>query len=223
MEIQAIHGFLSGHPLFTCLGENEVSRLAAAAGYVEYQPGDTVTSGPVDGACLSAVVTGKCGAFAHGTGQTLPLRSFGPGDVFGVSGLFSGAPDVSGIRAVTETGILHIPETALMEAVTGNAGFAVAYITFLTQKIVFLNRRIACLGAGSASRKLAAWLSDNIPEGQGPVRLPVSMERLSSMLDMGRASLYRACEDLEAQGLLIRNGKTWEVPDGAALRDLFGL
>ena len=60
--------------------------------------------------------------------------------------------------------------------------------------------------AGSAERRLSLFLADN--ESEGVYCANVSMVALADMLDIGRASLYRAFDKLEAEGFIEKKEKT---------------
>jgi CRP-like cAMP-binding protein len=74
----------------------------------------------------------------------------------------------------------------------------------LAGRVRFLNRKIQCFTAGSAERRLALWL---LSEEEEVITLPSSLTTLSDMLDIGRASLYRALDKLENSGLISREGR----------------
>ena len=100
---------------------------------------------------------------------------------------------------------------------------AMRYIDFLSDRIRFLNRRIATLTAGSAERRLAAWLDTVMPDSTDRIVLPFPVNRLADTLGLGRASLYRAFDDLTASGYLTRDGKTVILHDRTAMRQANGL
>jgi DNA-binding IclR family transcriptional regulator len=52
----------------------------------------------------------------------------------------------------------------------------------------------------------------------GTVTLHVSLSRLADMLDMGRASLYRALDALSDSKIISKDAKTVKVLDRNALR-----
>ena len=79
---------------------------------------------------------------------------------------------------------------------------ALNYMAFLTDRVRFLNSRIAVYTSQGASGKLYSWLCAN---GDGDGALPkLSMTKLAAALNMGRTSLYRAFDELEKQNLLVR-------------------
>ena len=85
------------------------------------------------------------------------------------------------------------------------------YIAFLAQKTLYLNQKITYLTAGSAEQKLAYWLDTNAHDDAVQLNLP--MNALCTMLDLGRASLYRAFDKLEHDGFILREQKTVRLLD----------
>ena len=96
----------------------------------------------------------------------------------------------------------------MRELLAQDEGFRDAYLVLLSDRVRFLNRKIQCFTAGSAERKLALWL---ISEDQKSIVLPSAIASLADMLDLGRASLYRALDKLEDEGLISRSGRTITV------------
>ena len=77
-----------------------------------------------------------------------------------------------------------------------------------------LNRKIRYLTAGSAERRLALYLSSFESE---TVELDASISSLSELLDIGRASLYRAFDTLIADGYIQKDGRTIHILDPDAM------
>ena len=88
----------------------------------------------------------------------------------------------------------------------------------MSKKVVYLNRKISTLVAGSAEKKLVAYLLE--VEFDSVCSLNVSMSSLADMLNVGRASLYRAIDDLENRGLIKKNGKMIIISDHEALSSI---
>jgi len=99
--------------------------------------------------------------------------------------------------------------------------FRMNYIRFLSERICFLNTKIACFTAGSPERKLASFLLSGCPDGSDRYSLIINANSLSEMLNVGRASLYRAFEKMEADGLITKDGKQITVPDKNILKQHF--
>ena len=87
------------------------------------------------------------------------------------------------------------------------------YIRYLAGRVWFLNETISNLTAGTVEQRLAGFLLERPASG-----IPSSMAGLARQLNVGRASLYRAMDALEAEGLIRRDGKTLTVLDWEGLR-----
>jgi CRP-like cAMP-binding protein len=136
------------------------------------------------------------------------LRTFSAGAVFGISDWYADPKaGLSRIEAKEETDVLTIRPAGVRLLLEESRSFREHYISFLTGRIRFLNQKIEYLTAGSAEIKLSHYLL-SLDESQ-TVTLPISMSALAEMLDLGRASLYRAMDKLTADGFLVRNGHNY--------------
>jgi DNA-binding MarR family transcriptional regulator len=96
------------------------------------------------------------------------------------------------------------------------------FLEFLSGKIRFLNRKIVTLTAGSAERRLAYFLDTSIPEGKDDTaEITVQMNSLCEMLNLGRASLYRAADRLCEEGFIERIGKTIRIINRKGMMDKY--
>ena len=143
-------------------------------------------------------------------GQVL-LNMIGAGGVFGAAALF-GKNKVycSRLLALGACKVMFFTEELVQSLISRNGTAAMNYVRFLSDRIRFLNSKIATFTADSAKSKLMRYLVSqaelqNNPEGN--VVLPVSCQKLAESLNIGRASLYRAFEQLENDGLIRRSGK----------------
>ena len=117
--------------------------------------------------------------------------------------------------------VLFIPADTVKYLLENDKTVMYNYVNFLSDRICFLNRKISCLTAGSVERRLALYLcsaievSFNVNENDAvyDLALPVSFSSLATMLDIGRASLYRAFDRLEADGFITKNGNHITVRD----------
>lgn len=215
------------HPLFAACAPQTVAALLTDSHPVDFAAGEPLRrygEPPV----LCFLITGEASVYTPGDGSDCLLRLLRAGDVFGVADLFApdgttSAASLTRVTAACPTRALFFSEDTVRGCLTRDPVFAVGYIRFLADRIRFLNRRLTCLGAGSATRRLAAWLDVTVPEGADSCVLPLSLSRLPDALGLSRASLYRALDELEQDGYLLRSGKRVTLPDRAALRREFGL
>lgn len=162
---------------------------------------------------IGVVLSGKAVVYSFDGARQVLLRTFGAGEVFGVAALFSSDDDfVTSIYAKTDCDVLFIGDEAVYSMIDEDAAVRKNYITFLSEKIRFLNRRITCFTAGSAERRLSLYLL-GLPRTDGYVTLNISMSALSETLDVGRASLYRAFERLTSDGFIERGKKSVRIQD----------
>ena len=132
------------------------------------------------------------------------LRELSQKDVFGIANLFSSASFVTNIRAATPCRILFLPELAVRHLLENDRAFLYNYLGFLSGRIRFLNQKICYFTAGSAERKLALYL---LSFKSQKIRIDLPLSSLAELLDLGRASLYRAFDALEEAGYLQKDGR----------------
>ncbi len=155
---------------------------------------------------------------SSGAGNAM-LKVLCVGDMFGISNIYSrDLPFPSIITAKCASSVLFISADAFMLLVENDLGALRAYLAMLNNKIGYLNQKICTLTAGSTEKRLALYLVEN--ECANEVICPVSMSALADMLNVGRASLYRALDTLTAQNLIKRDGKKIIILDKNALLNL---
>ena len=110
--------------------------------------------------------------------------------------------------------VLFLEHDAVRTLLGKDAAFLDAYLAFLADRVQFLNQKIRCFTAGSVERRLALWLAENAQNG--PITAS-SLTGLAEILNVGRASLYRALEKLENDGLILRNGRELQIPNADEL------
>lgn len=217
MTTDALLTQLDHCPLFCGV---DPDRLAAAvagpdAAAVTVPAGETVDS-PASAKAprLCVLLSGKAAVTTPDPDHNVLLRFLGAGDLFGIANLFSGERFVSTVRAETDCDCLFLSERAVRGLLDADPQFRENYIGYLAGRIRFLNRKIGYLTAGSAERRLALYLAGL---GQGEIILRESISALSELLNLGRASLYRAFDRLTADGWLIKNGKHLRLTDPEAM------
>ena len=132
--------------------------------------------------------------------------------MFGVANLFCETlPFPSFVIAKSASRVLFISAWALKNLIENDRTVLGNYLELLSTKIVYLNRKIATLSAGTPEAKLSHLILENEVDGIFMPGTPVSS--LAIMLDTGRASLYRAFDRLVAEGYIVRRGKSIVILD----------
>lgn len=154
-------------------------------------------------------------------GHGVVLNTLGPGDSFGVAGLFTQNKHyVSTVSANRPTCVLLLTGQHLQELFAADGTIALRYIGFLSDRICFLNRKLDSFTASSAEARIALYL---LEQAQGNrVQISGGYAGLSRQLGIGRASLYRCLDSLEATGILARQDREILLLDLDRLADIAG-
>ncbi len=163
---------------------------------------------------LPVIAEGRAQIVSGEGSRCAVLRSLSEGDSFGAASLFAkGEAHRTAVKSVGGCRVVTLPKGTLMTLIKEEPNCAVAYISFLSDRISFLNRKITAFTAGSAEAKLSAYLSGLERGADGAVSTEVSYIKLAQMLGISRASLYRSLDSLEAEGLIERRGRTLYIKE----------
>ena len=152
---------------------------------------------------LGLVVTGSVAVINGGAVVNL----IAAGGLFRAAAVFGDASPTE-IAAREESQLLLLSPGLLLELFEAYPDFLTAYLAFLARRIQFLSQRIRTLTAGSAEERLYLYLKDQAQSaGSRELFFPMKGEELARALNMGRASLYRAFDQLTLQGKILRSGR----------------
>ena len=185
--------------------------LIAMPEFLKIQRDQIILSPGQTGDALYVLCDGRAAAYSADADKNVLLRTFEPYEMFGISNLFTDQPFVTKIIAKTDCIVLVLHKPFLSYLIDHDQAVRSQYIAFLAKKTLYLNQKISYLTAGSAEQKLACWLDANANDDVVLMQIP--MNALCTMLDIGRASLYRAFDKLEQDGFIIREHKTVRILD----------
>ncbi len=163
---------------------------------------------------VGLVLSGKATVHTTDPSRRALLRILSKGDMFGLAGIFSDEPEMSKIYADGTCKCAFFSRETISHLLERSDAFRRNYIGFLSNRIRFLNRKIGYLTAGSAERRLALYL---LSFEANEVELSDSISALSDLLNLGRASLYRAFDKLCEDGYLLKEGKRLTLLDPEAM------
>ena len=142
------------------------------------------------------------------------------GAMFGAAALLNSEPEyATKITAIERSRVLFLPQRLIKRMIEREPDIAENYIRYLSERILFLNRKIYFLTAGTAEQRLAGFLLDNLAVGEFS-EMPMTMHRLADALNMSRASLYRAFDELTASGAVSKQGKLVCINNAELLKNL---
>ena len=205
--MKELYEILEKLPITQCAQKETIARACRIRmpEIITYSKGDTILSSGELTNKLCVLCDGCAVAYSAEESHPVMLRSFKPYELFGISNLFTDSPFATNVVAKTACTILILDSEFLSYLIDNDKNVRYQYIAFLANKTLYLNQKIVNLTAGSSEKRLACWL-DTQAKGD-TMTLEIPMNSLCTMLDMGRASLYRAFDQLEHDGFIKRNGK----------------
>ena len=159
---------------------------------------------------LAVILKGSADVYKETEKGRLFMSILPKGAVFGMAVLFyEGNGFINTVCAREDCRVLFITKEQLEKLFALYPVCAANYITVLSEKIHYLNSKIAFLTSASPAGRLLSWLiSESEKQKKDEFCLPMSYSELADALSLGRTSLYRSFDELEQQGRLIKNGKT---------------
>lgn len=218
MKKEDIINKLKKHPLFIGVDTDALSVAINSTDTIteEFKQGEEIFSPQSAEKRLGFILNGEANVYSADGNRSALIRSLVSGDTFGVSNLFDkDSCFVSLIVAKKASSVIFFSPQAIEMLLNDSTVFRTNYIRFLSQRICFLNRKISCFTAGSPERRLTVFLCSQSNESS--FSLNVNANSLSEMLNVGRASLYRAFDKLIADGFIKKDGKIITILDRSAL------
>ncbi|MBQ3500951.1 MAG: Crp/Fnr family transcriptional regulator [Oscillospiraceae bacterium] len=186
----------------------DIERFGEKIEFVTAKKGEALMTQKHFSRCLALIIKGSASVTKISLdGRRTVINRLSEGDVFGMATLFyEEAEFPSEIIAGSSLRLAVLPKGVVEEAFETSPEFAKAYVTLLSEKIIFLNKKISAYSEGDASEKVLRWIL-TMANGESELVLPCSVSKLAQMLGIGRASVYRAFDALQEQGIIGRNGK----------------
>ncbi len=184
--------------------------------FVQFSKGETVFSKNDTKRFLMYIVKGKVEVYT--ADSIYQMRKIDAGNFFGVASLFNEEGYVTDVIADSDVSVIMFEQQLVDIWIRNCPTFAANMITFLCQRVRFLNRRIALLTNDSSQHSLNGYLVGAY-ENWGPeFTLPQSCAALARTLNISRSALYRALADLETNNIIKRQGKKITVLNIDALK-----
>ncbi len=174
-----------------------------------YSKGEDIYSPDCFEKSLALILKGTAEVSKHTEKGTLFMSRLTAGNVFGMSCIFSDAEDFpTRVTARETTRILFITRQQLKELFILFPQVLENYLGILSRKIHFLNEKIESISAPDAAAALKGYLTETAERlGTDSFTLPVSAQKLASILGVGRTSVYRAFDKLIQDGFIKKDGK----------------
>lgn len=171
---------------------------------VSYAKNDIVFSRETYSPVLCLIIKGEARV---SKGETV-ISHLKDGEIFGAAFLYNQSYEFENtVTALTPLKVVIIEKDGVNELIKCDSSVSFNYISYLSERIGFLNSKIEGYTKPNAEEKLMLYLKKNADINNGKCEISVSMTELSHVLQISRASLYRVIETLENQGKICRDGK----------------
>lgn len=203
--------------LFEGCDRDTVMRLLALhARAVRLESGEALPDSMENGGRRFAVLTdGSAVVYADRSDRTSLMRYVRRSDTVGVASFYTSSEFSSEVVSFPGRSVFLMIGTGFTEAISETSSFSrfsLNYLSYLSDRIAFLMSRISCVTSGSADSKLAFFLRNSAGKDR-VVRIDMPMSSLASLLNIGRASLYRSLDHLTEAGVILREGNMIFVKD----------
>ena len=192
MTQDIIKELLSCADIFKNAGKKTIEKMSSEE-TVLFSKGQVISDYENYSRHIGVVLFGTILAEEKNSGNRIVLNTLREGNVFGVTSIFSIEDEnVSCIVSKTQSEILFISEENFKNYILEDRELNLAYITFLTDRIRFLNRKISTFATPTTEHALARYLLS-----QDSDEIKVVGASLAKQLNIGRSSLYRALRELQ--------------------------
>ena len=195
-----------------CLDEAVISTESFKKGDIIYSPESFSKR-------LGIILCGECFINRINIDNTrVPIKRIERLDPFGITAVFSKEDEFpTEIVATKECTVSFIEEESLLKMIGYSPRIALNVITLLTDRIAFLNKRVAELSSGDCENKLSRYLYDQYKKN-GACELNFNCKKTAELLNIGRASLYRSIKKLADTGLIVYENGMIKIIDPNGLK-----
>ena len=197
--------------LFTGLSHTERAKALTVLcpELLRVKEGDRVVSAGEVGGRLFFLLTGRTSVYRVGGEKPVLMNQLRSGDCFGAASLFSDGETPTEIVAETDCRCAVIREENLTRWFSACPAAAMNYIRFISEKLVFLNRRVRDFSAATSDEKTACLLLNEADENGLAVLKNVTS--LIRTMNLSRASFYRSLTSFVSRGIISKNGSKIQI------------
>jgi CRP-like cAMP-binding protein len=203
-----MYDIIKGNPIFDGVSEDQLKKIFNKIHHriVKYSKGETVFTESDFKPSMGIILRGMVEAQKlHYSGKVIILNRMNKGDILGISALFNNKNYYpSRIVAKNNCKILFISQEELLKIFETDFTILQRYLSFISDKIYFLNKRIEGFTYESIQERVLCFLESERErqDNQDEIVIRYSKQELAEYLCISRASLYRVLNDLAKEGLI---------------------
>ena len=206
--MESIKEFVSGLFLFSGLFSDELDTLISGMEKttLDFNRSELVYSA-TDGKKIGFVIDGSLEVRrTKSDGSFAVLNTLKSGDSFGVLSVFSAEDFPTQIYATKRSKVLFISEKEVYDLIEKNPKISKNIIYFLAERIQFLNSKISTVSETHVTDRLFSFILNEC-ERQSKDEFTLNCKKCSERINSGRASIYRAIEQLSSEGVITYENK----------------
>lgn len=170
---------------------------------------------------LVIIIKGKVSVIKKSGNSEILMNILSKGDIFGMATLFYEKENyLTEIKALEKVTLAIIDKENVKNIFSEFPEVSENYIRILSEKIHFLNKKISTYTKAEAIQKISSFIIQYADKEKNQAVLPYNITTVAESLNMGRASVYRAFECLENDGIISRSGKNIIIKNYEALENI---
>jgi len=215
-ELENYESFISELFLFKELSKCEIRRIITDndievcefdSNEKIYAPNDFKTK-------VGFIISGECSVEKlKPDGSSFPLNKLIKGDSFGILAVFSENecfPTL--VKALKPSKVMFFSKEMIVSLIKEYHEVSLAIISFMSNRIEFLNKKVATFSADSVEEKFAFYILSESKRTDS-MSFSLNLTKTAKALNAGRASIYRAIDALEKLGIITFENKKIYITD----------
>jgi len=209
-------------PLFSSLNPAQLATLENNSAVLKLDKGQVVFLEGGEAHGLYVLLAGQVKIYkSSAEGKEQILHVLGPGEPFAEVPMFQGTRFPANAMAIQPSTVLYLEKSVLKRLMERDAGFAMAMLAALSQRLRQMATMIGQLTLREVPARLAAYLLHQAEGKDAPTfDLDMSKGHLAGFLGATREALSRALARLEDQGFITMRGRNITIEDFERLREL---
>lgn len=209
--------FLSEQFLFKSFSDDVLKKISEEYEFqiFEFESGEKIYSPNKFSKKVGFVFSGECLVEKErADGNSIPLNSLIKNDSFGILAVFSNADKFpTCVKAKKRSTIVFLEASSLISLIKDYSEFSLAVIEFMSKRIEFLNEKITAFSADSVEQKLAHFILKEYKSLHPEEKIVLNLSKTAKALNVGRASIYRTLNVLEAMKIIKFENKNIHILD----------
>ena len=198
--------------------ERELALAILSPTFPVFPAGEKIVRAGESGGRLFFLLSGLATVYRTGGEKPVLMNRLRTGDCFGAASLYSDGPTPTEITAETECRLAVVNQPELSRIFISIPQTATNYIRFLSDKLVFLNRRVRDFSASTSDEKTAGLLLNESDEDG--VAVLKNITAILKTMNLSRASFYRSLASFSDRGLIEKNGNQIKIINSKELKGI---